>query len=58
MICDEKRASLKVVPITDAGELRLDEYERMLTDRTQLVAVVHGVERPGDRQPHSRDDRA
>ena len=41
MICDEKRASLKVVPITDAGELRLDEYERMLTDRTQLVAVVH-----------------
>jgi cysteine desulfurase/selenocysteine lyase len=41
MICDEKGASLKVVPITDAGELRLDEYERMLTDRTQLVAVVH-----------------
>ena len=41
MICDEKRASLKVVPITDAGELRLDEYERMLGDRTKLVAVVH-----------------
>jgi cysteine desulfurase / selenocysteine lyase len=41
MICDEKRANLKVVPITDAGELRLDEYERMLTDRTKLVAVVH-----------------
>jgi cysteine desulfurase/selenocysteine lyase len=41
MICDEKRANLKVVPITDAGELRLAEYERMLTDRTKLVAVVH-----------------
>lgn len=41
MICDEKRANLKVVPITDAGELRLDEYERMLTDRTRLVAVAH-----------------
>ena len=41
MICDEKRANLKVVPITDAGELRLAEYERMLTDRTRLVAVVH-----------------
>jgi cysteine desulfurase / selenocysteine lyase len=41
MICDEKRANLKVIPITDAGELRLDEYERMLTDRTKLVAVVH-----------------
>lgn len=41
MICDEKRANLKVVPITDAGEIRLAEYERMLTDRTRLVAVVH-----------------
>jgi cysteine desulfurase/selenocysteine lyase len=41
MICDEKRANLKVVPITDAGELRLAEYERMLSDRTRLVAVVH-----------------
>jgi cysteine desulfurase/selenocysteine lyase len=41
MICDEKRANLKVVPITDAGELRLDEYERMLSDRTRLVAAVH-----------------
>jgi len=41
MICDEKRTNLKVVPITDAGELRLAEYERMFTDRTKLVAVVH-----------------
>jgi len=41
MVCDEKRANLKVVPITDAGELRLAEYERMLSDRTKLVAVVH-----------------
>ena len=41
MICDEKRANLKVVPITDAGELRLAEYERMLSDRTRLVATVH-----------------
>jgi cysteine desulfurase/selenocysteine lyase len=41
MICDEKRANLKVVPITDAGELRLAEYERTLSDRTKLVAVVH-----------------
>jgi len=41
MICDEKHASLKVIPITDEGELRLEEYERMLTDRTKLVAVVH-----------------
>jgi len=41
MVCDEKRAKLKVIPITDAGELCLDEYERMLSDRTKLVAVAH-----------------
>jgi len=41
MVCDEKRASLKVVPITDAGELRLDEYERMLNERTRFVSVAH-----------------
>ena len=41
MICDETGAKLRVVPINDAGELLLDEYERMLTSRTKLVSVVH-----------------
>ena len=30
MLCEEKGARLRVIPITDAGELRLDEYERLL----------------------------
>jgi cysteine desulfurase / selenocysteine lyase len=41
MLCDEKGARLRVVPMTDAGELRLDEYERLLTERTKIVALVH-----------------
>jgi cysteine desulfurase / selenocysteine lyase len=41
MICDEAGAKLRVVPITDAGELLLDEYEKRLTSRTKLVSVVH-----------------
>ncbi len=40
MLCAEKGASLRVVPINDAGELLLDEYEGLLTPRTKLVAVV------------------
>lgn len=32
---------LRVIPITDAGELRLDEYARLFTDRTRLVSVTH-----------------
>ncbi|MGE0372001.1 MAG: SufS family cysteine desulfurase [Gammaproteobacteria bacterium] len=32
---------LKVAPVNDAGELRLDEFERLLGPRTRLVAVTH-----------------
>lgn len=41
MLCWEKKANLRVVPVTDAGELQLDDYERLLTSRTKLVAVSH-----------------
>ena len=41
ILCEEKRARLRVVPVTDEGELVLDEYERLLTDRTKIVAVSH-----------------
>jgi cysteine desulfurase / selenocysteine lyase len=41
MLCEEKGAVLRVIPITDAGELRLDEYVRLLGPRTRIVAVTH-----------------
>jgi cysteine desulfurase/selenocysteine lyase len=41
MLCEEKGARLRVVPITDAGELLLDEYERLFNPRTKLVAFTH-----------------
>ena len=41
MLCEEKGAALKVVPITDDGELILDEYEEMLSPRTKLVSMTH-----------------
>jgi cysteine desulfurase/selenocysteine lyase len=41
MLCEEKGATLRVIPIDDAGQLRLDEYQRMLSSRTRLVAVTH-----------------
>ena len=41
MLCDDKGARLRVVPMTDAGELRVDEYESLLSDRTRIVAVGH-----------------
>jgi cysteine desulfurase/selenocysteine lyase len=41
ILCQEKGARLRAVPITDTGELRLDELEKMLTPRTRILAVVH-----------------
>jgi cysteine desulfurase/selenocysteine lyase len=41
MACEATGARLRVVPITDAGELRMDEYERLLGERTRLVALGH-----------------
>src|SRR5262249_28361316 len=38
---EEKGAKLRVVPITDEGELRLDEFEKLLSPRTKIVSVVH-----------------
>jgi len=41
MLAEEKGARIRVVPINDAGELLLDEYEKLFTPRTRLVAVGH-----------------
>lgn len=41
MLCEEKGASLRVIPINDAGEIILGEYERLLSPRTKIVGLVH-----------------
>src|SRR5881394_1626910 len=41
MLCEEKGAKLRVIPINDAGELLLDAYDALLNERTKFVAVTH-----------------
>ena len=41
MLCEEKGAVLRVIPINDRGELELEHFERLLSQRTRLVAVSH-----------------
>ncbi len=41
MLCEEKGAKLVVAPIDDRGELMMDEFEKLLSDRTRIVSVVH-----------------
>ena len=41
LVAEQTGATLKVVPITDRGEVDQDHYERLLSDRTKIVAVGH-----------------
>ena len=41
MLCDRKGAILRAIPVTDSGELMMDEYRKLLNERTRLVAVTH-----------------
>ena len=41
MICEEKGAILKVIPISDNGELLMDEFEKLLSSKTKLVSITH-----------------
>ncbi|HEX3007905.1 MAG TPA: cysteine desulfurase [Bacteroidales bacterium] len=41
MLCERKKAHLKVIPFTEEGELRLDVFKSLLNKRTRIVAVNH-----------------
>lgn len=40
MLCSEKGARLRVVPVNDHGEIILEEYEKLLSPRTRMVAFT------------------
>lgn len=41
MLCEEKGCVLKVIPIDDNGDLILEEFDRLLSEKTRLVSIVH-----------------
>lgn len=41
MLCERKGLKLKVIPINDKGELQMEEFHKLLTDRTKLVSITH-----------------
>src|ERR1044071_8988799 len=41
ILCEENGAMLRVIPINDRGELILEEYEKLLSPRTRMVALGH-----------------
>ena len=41
LLCERSGAALRVVPIDDGGDLVMDEFERLLTPKTRIVAISH-----------------
>lgn len=41
LLCGEIGAELKVIPVSDSGELVMDEYRKLLCEKTKLVSVCH-----------------
>jgi len=39
MLCERKKAILKIIPINDKGELLIDEYQKLISPKTKIVAV-------------------
>ena len=54
MLCEATGATLRVIPVNDAGELDVDEYERMLNPKVKLVAVGHASNALGTINPVRR----
>lgn len=41
ILAQEKKAVLKIIPINEDGELEMDEFEKLLSDKTKFVSIVH-----------------
>lgn len=51
ILCEEKKAVLKVIPINENGELLMDEYRKLLGPKTKLVAIAHASNALGTINP-------
>lgn len=41
LLCEDRKAILKVIPMNDRGELLIEEYRKLLNSKTKLVAITH-----------------
>jgi len=51
ILCEEKKAVLKAIPVNDEGEILFDEFEKLLSSKTKLVSVVHASNSLGTINP-------
>ena len=51
LVCEQQKAKLRIIPVTDNGELDLDAYSKLLSERTRVVAVNHASNTLGTINP-------
>ena len=51
ILCLEKKAKLKIIPVNDSGELMMDEYKKLITPKTKIVSIVHASNSLGTINP-------
>ncbi|MBS1736187.1 MAG: cysteine desulfurase [Bacteroidetes bacterium] len=51
ILCEEKNAVLKVIPVSDAGEVSLNDFQNLLSTKTKLVSIVHASNSLGTINP-------
>lgn len=51
IVCDEKKAKLKIIPVTEIGEIDLDAFRKLLSSKTKIVATNHASNSLGTINP-------
>ena len=51
ILCEEKKSTLKIIPVTDNGELDMEAYKNLLSSKTKLISVVHASNSLGTINP-------
>jgi cysteine desulfurase / selenocysteine lyase len=54
ILCEEKKAKLRIIPINDAGELLADEFEKLISPKTKFISIVHTSNSLGTINPAKR----
>lgn len=51
ILCEEKKATLRIIPVSDSGELDMDAFKKLLSPKTKIVAVNHASNSLGTINP-------
>jgi cysteine desulfurase/selenocysteine lyase len=51
VLCEKKNAQLRIIPINDSGEIILEEFEKLLSEKTKLVSCVYASNSLGTINP-------